>query len=141
MLTVHRRNLILTVCRLHFLKGGIVLIFKKIFIAELQEINEIIETVKYADKLGMSSFDVGLSLLLDAAEIIIVICIVIGLFKEKKIKFTGRNTVIVVSLWLVSHLLCVVFNSGLPGVILGCVAVISTALIVSYRLYGLICKK
>ena len=117
------------------------LIFKKIFIAELQEINKIIETVKYADKLGMSSFDVGLSLLLDAAEIIIVICIAIGLFKEKKIKFTGRNTVIVVSLWLVSHLLCVVFNSGLPGVILGCVAVISTALIVSYRLYGLVCKK
>ena len=117
------------------------MIFKKIFIAELQEINEIIETVKYADKMGMSSFDVGLSLLLDAAEIIIVICIVIALFKEKKIKFTGRNTVIVVSLWLVSHLLCVVFNSGLPGVILGCVAVISTALIVSYCLYGLVCKK
>ena len=117
------------------------LIFKKFFIAELQEINQIIETVKYADKMGMSSFDVGLSLLLDAAEIIIVICIVIALFKEKKIKFTGRNTVIVVSLWLVSHLLCVVFNSGLPGVILGCVAVISTALIVSYCLYGLICKK
>ena len=62
------------------------LIFKKIFIAELQEINQIIEIVKYADKLGMSSFDVGLSLLLDAAEIIIVICIVIALFKEKKIK-------------------------------------------------------
>lgn len=122
-------------------KRGIVLIFKKIFIAELQEINGIIETVKYADKLGMSSFDVGISLLLDAAEIIIVICIVIGLFKEKKIKFTGRNTVIVVSLWLVSHLLCVVFNSGLRGVILGCIAVISTALIVSYRLYGLVCKK
>ena len=117
------------------------MIFKKIFVAELQEINQIIETVKYADKLGMSSFDVGLSLLLDAAEIIIVICIVIGLFKEKKIKFTGRNTVIVVSLWLVSHLLCVVFNSGLTGVILGCVAVISTGLIISYRLYGLICKK
>ena len=91
------------------------MIFKKFFIAELQEINKIIETVKYADKLGMSSFDVGLSLLLDAAEIIIVICIVIGLFKKKKIKFTGRNTVIVVSLWLVSHLLCVVFNSSLPG--------------------------
>ena len=116
------------------------LIFKKIFIAELQEINKITETVKYADKLGMSSFDVGISLLLDAAEIIIVICIVIGLFKEKKIKFTGRNTVIVVSLWLVSHLLCVVFNSGLRGVILGCIAVISTGLIISYRLYGLICK-
>ena len=114
--------------------------FNKFFSGELQEINEIIETVKYGGKLGMSSFDVGISLLLDAAEIIIVICIVIGLFKEKKIKFTGRNTVIVVSLWLVSHLLCVVFNSGLPGVILGCVAVISTALIVSYRLYGLICK-
>ena len=60
--------------------------FKKFFIAELQEINKIIETVKYADKLGMSSFDVGLSLLLDAAEIIIVICIVIGLFKKKKNK-------------------------------------------------------
>lgn len=60
------------------------LIFKKFFIAELQEINKIIETVKYGDKLGMSSFDVGLSLLLDAAEIIIVICIAIGLFKEKK---------------------------------------------------------
>lgn len=117
------------------------MIFKKFFIAELQEINKIIETVKYADKMGMSSFDVGLSLLLDAAEIIIVICIVIGLFKKKKIKFTGRNTVIVVSLWLVSHLLCVVFNSSLPGVILGCVAVISTALIVSYCLYGLVCKK
>ena len=117
------------------------LTFKKFFIGELQEINRIIETVKYADKLGMSSFDVGLSLLLDAAEIIMVICIAIGLFKKKKIKFTGRNTVIVVSLWLVSHLLCVVFNSGLPGVILGCVAVISTALIVSYRLYGLACKK
>lgn len=67
-----------------FKKGGIVLIFKKFFIAELQEINKIIETVKYGDKLGMSSFDVGLSLLLDAAEIIIVICIAIGLFKEKK---------------------------------------------------------
>ena len=118
-----------------------VLFFNEFFSGELQEINKIIETVKYADKLGMSSFDVGLSLLLDAAEIIIVICIAIGLFKEKKIKFTGRNTVIVVSLWLVSHLLCVVFNSGLPGVILSCVAVISTALIVSYRLYGLICKK
>ena len=117
------------------------LIFKKFFIAELQEINKIIETVKYADKMGMSSFDVGLSLLLDAAEIIIVICVIIGLFKEKKIKFTGRNTVIVVSLWLVSHLLCVVFNSGLPGIILGCVAVISTGLIISYCLYGLICKK
>ena len=117
------------------------LIFKKFFIAELQEINQIIETVKYADKLGMSSFDVGLSLLLDAAEIIIVICIVIGLFKEKKIKFTGRNTVIFASVWIISHLLCVVFNSGLPGVILGCVAVISTALIISYCLYGLICKK
>ena len=122
-------------------KEGMVLFFNKFFSGELQEINKIIETVKYGDKLGMSSFDVGLSLLLDAAEIIIVICIVIGLFKEKKIKFTGRNTVMVVSLWLVSHLLCVVFNSGLPGVILGCVAVISTALIVSYRLYGLICKK
>lgn len=122
-------------------KEGMVLFFNKFFSGELQEINKIIETVKYADKLGMSSFDVGISLLLDAAEIIIVICIVIGLFKEKKIKFTGRNTVIVVSLWLVSHLLCVVFNSGLPGVILGCVAVISTALIVSCRLYGLICKK
>ena len=117
------------------------LILKKFFIAELQEINEIIETVKYADKLGMSSFDVGLSLILDAVEIIIVICIVIVLFKEKKIKFTGRNTVIVVSLWLVSHLLCVVFNSGLPGVILGCVAVISTGLVISYCLYGLACKK
>ena len=117
------------------------MILKKFFIAELQEINKIIETVKYADKLGMSSFDVCLSLLLDAAEIIIVICIIIALFKEKKIKFTGRNTVIVASLWLVSHLLCVVFNSGLPGVILGCVAVISTALVISYRLYGLICKK
>ena len=122
-------------------KEGMVLFFNKFFSGELQEINKITETVKYGDKLGMSSFDVGISLLLDAAEIIIVICIVIGLFKEKKIKFTGRNTVIVVSLWLVSHLLCVVFNSGLPGVILGCVAVISTALIVSYRLYGLICKK
>ena len=122
-------------------KEGMVLFFNKFFSGELQEINKIIETVKYGDKLGMSSFDVGLSLLLDAAEIIIVIYIVIGLFKEKKIKFTGRNTVMVVSLWLVSHLLCVVFNSGLPGVILGCVAVISTALIVSYRLYGLICKK
>ena len=65
-----------------------VLFFNKFFSGELQEINEIIETVKYADKLGMSSFDVGLSLLLDAAEIIIVICIAIGLFKEKKIKFT-----------------------------------------------------
>ena len=118
-----------------------VLFFNKFFSGELQEINKIIETVKYGDKLGMSSFDVGLSLLLDAAEIIIVIYIVIGLFKEKKIKFTGRNTVMVVSLWLVSHLLCVVFNSGLPGVILGCVAVISTALIVSYCLYGLVCKK
>ena len=117
------------------------LIFKKIFIAELQEINEIIETVKYADKLGMSSFDVGLSLLLDAAEIIIVICIIIALFKEKKIKFTGRNTVIFASVWIISHLLCVVFNSGLPGVILGCVAVISTGLIIPYRLYGLVCKK
>lgn len=114
---------------------------KKFFINELQEINQIIETVKYADKMGMSSFDVGLSLLLDAAEIIIVICIVIVLFKEKKIKFTGRNTVIFASVWIISHLLCVVFNSGLPGVILGCVAVISTALIVSYRLYGLVCKK
>ena len=122
-------------------KESMVLFFNKFFSGELQEISKIIETVKYADKLGMSSFDVGLSLLLDAAEIIIVICIAIGLFKEKKIKFTGRNTVIVVSLWLVSHLLCVVFNSGLPGVILGCVAVISTALIVSYRLYGLVCKK
>ena len=122
-------------------KEGMVLFFNKFFSGELQEINKIIETVKYADKLGMSSFDVGLSLLLDAAEIIIVICIAIGLFKEKKIKFTGRNTVIVVSLWLVSHLLCVVFNSGLPGVILGCVAVISTGLIISYRLYGLACKK
>ena len=117
------------------------LTFKNFFINELQEINKIIEIVKYADKLGMSSFDVDLSLLLDAAEIIIVICIVIGLFKEKKIKFTGRNTVIVVSLWLVSHLLCVAFNSGLPGVILGCVAVISTALVISYCLYGLVCKK
>lgn len=117
------------------------MIFKKIFIAELQEINKIIEIIKYGDKLGMSSFDVGLSLLLDAAEIIIVICIVIGLFKKKKIKFTGRNIVIVVSLWAVSHLLCAVFNSGLLGVILGCVAVISTALIISYCLYGLICKK
>ena len=117
------------------------LTFKKFFINELQEINKIIETVKYADKLGMSSFDVGLSLLWDAAEIIIVICIVIALFKEKKIKFTGRNTVIVVSLWLVSHLLCVVFNSGLPGVILGCIAVISTGLVISYCLYGLVCKK
>ena len=117
------------------------LIFKKIFIAELQEINEIIETVKYADKLGMSSFDVGLSLLLDAAEIIIFICIVIALFKEKKIKFTGRNTVIFASVWIISHLLCVVFNSGLPGVILGCVAVISTGLVISYCLYGLVCKK
>lgn len=114
---------------------------KKFFINELQEINKIIEIIKYGGKLGMSSFDVGLSLLLDAAEIIIVICIVIGLFKKKKIKFTGRNTVIVVSLWLVSHLLCVVFNSGLPGVILGCVAVISTELVISYRLYGLACKK
>ena len=122
-------------------KESMVLFFNKFFSGELQEISKIIETVKYADKLGMSSFDVGISLLLDAAEIIIVIYIVIGLFKEKKIKFTGRNTVMVVSLWLVSHLLCVVFNSGLPGVILGCVAVISTALIVSYRLYGLICKK
>ena len=117
------------------------MLFNKFFSGELQEINEIIETVKYADKLGMSSFDVGLSLLLDAAEIIIVICIVIGLFKEKKIKFTGRNTVIFASVWIISHLLCVVFNSGLPGVILSCVAVISTALIISYRLYGLICKK
>ena len=117
------------------------MIFKKFFIAELQEINKIIETVKYVDKMGMSSFDVGLSLLLDAAEIIIVICIVIALFKEKKIKFTGRNTVIFASVWIISHLLCVVFNSGLPGVILGCVAVISTALIVSYRLYSLVCKK
>lgn len=115
--------------------------FNKFFSGEQQEINEIIETVKYADKLGMSSFDVGLSLLWDAAEIIIVICIVIGLFKKKKLKFTGRNTVIVVSLWLVSHLLCVAFNSGLPGVILDCVSVISTALIISYRLYGLICQK
>ena len=122
-------------------KESMVLFFNKFFSGELQEISKIIETVKYADKLGMSSFDVGISLLLDAAEIIIVIYIVIGLFKEKKIKFTGRNTVMVVSLWLVSHLLCVVFNSGLPGVILGCVEVISTALIVSYRLYGLICKK
>lgn len=60
------------------------LTFKNFFINELQEINKIIEIVKYADKLGMSSFDVGLSLLLDAAEIIIVICIVIALFKEKK---------------------------------------------------------
>lgn len=117
------------------------MIFKKFFIAELQEINQIIEIVKYADKLGMSSFDVGLSLLLDAAEIIIVICIVIALFKEKKIKFTGRNTVIFASVWIISHLLCVVFNSGLPGVILGCIAVISTALIISYCLYGLVCQK
>ena len=115
--------------------------FNKFFSGELQEINEIIETIKYADKLGMSSFDVGLSLLLDAAEIIIVICIAIGLFKEKKIKFTGRNTVIFASVWIISHLLCVAFNSGLPGIILSCVAVISTALIISYRLYGLICKK
>ena len=61
-----------------------VLFFNKFFSGELQEINKIIETVKYADELGMSSFDVGLSLLLDAAEIIIVICIAIGLFKEKK---------------------------------------------------------
>ena len=60
------------------------LTFKNFFINELQEINKIIEIVKYADKMGMSSFDVGLSLLLDAAEIIIVICIVIALFKEKK---------------------------------------------------------
>ena len=45
-----------------------VLFFNEFFSGELQEINKIIETVKYGDKLGMSSFDVGLSLLLDAAE-------------------------------------------------------------------------
>lgn len=115
--------------------------FNKFFSGELQEINKIIEIIKYGDKLGMSSFDVGLSLLLDVAEVVVITCIVISLFKKMNLKFTGRNAVIFISVWIISHLLCVVFNSGLLGVILGCVAVISTGLIISYFLYGLIRKK